>query len=152
MQCNGINIGDRLTDNIADADDYRFHDIFHFAHAVYLGWSPVVRALLHCKRKSDPHIDEAEDGARAAITEEAIAAVVFGRAKHLNFFEGMDHVDLGLLKTITEFTSGYEVDSVPLWQWDRAIMEGYRVFRLLRQDGGGHVTLDLAKRELNYAL
>ena len=25
-QCNGLNIGDRLTDNKTEEDDYRFHD------------------------------------------------------------------------------------------------------------------------------
>ena len=54
--------------NIADADGYRYHDIFHIANAVFLGWSPVVRALLRCKRKSQPHIDENEDGARAGFS------------------------------------------------------------------------------------
>ena len=33
LRCNGINLGDRLTDNILDPDGYRYHDIFHFAHA-----------------------------------------------------------------------------------------------------------------------
>ncbi len=54
LRCNGLNIGDRLTDNIDNSDFYRFHDVFHLAHAVYLGWSPVVRVFLNCKRKSDP--------------------------------------------------------------------------------------------------
>ena len=58
LRCNGLNIGDRLTDNIDNSDFYRFHDVFHLAHAVYLGWSPVVRVLLNCKRKSDPRVDE----------------------------------------------------------------------------------------------
>ena len=54
LRCNGLNLGDRLTDNIDEPDFYRFHDIFHLAHAVYLGWSPIVRVILNCKRKSDP--------------------------------------------------------------------------------------------------
>src|SRR5438132_6814857 len=85
LRCNGINFGDRLTDNIEDPDAYRYHDIFHFAHAVHLGWSPVVRALLRCKRKSKPELDEAQDGARAGIIEEAVAAIVFSRAKQMKF-------------------------------------------------------------------
>ena len=67
LRCNGVNFGDRLTDNIEDPDWYRYHDIFHFAYMVHLAWSPVIRALLHCKRKSQPKIDEAQDGARAII-------------------------------------------------------------------------------------
>ena len=67
QRCNGVNIGDRLTDNKLEKDDYRFHDVFHLAYAATLGWSPVTRALFRVKRKSRPAIDEAEDGARAVL-------------------------------------------------------------------------------------
>lgn len=150
LRCNNINFGDRLTDNIEDPDGYRFHDIFHFAYAVHLGWSPVVRALLRSKRKSVPEIDEAQDGARAGIIEEAVAAIVFSRAKQLKFFEGLNHVDFDLLKTVKEFVAGFEVADVPLWQWEAAILDGYRVFRLLRDGPGGRVTLDLDRRALTF--
>ena len=33
-------------------DGYRFHDVVHLAYAAILGWSPVTRALLDCKRRS----------------------------------------------------------------------------------------------------
>lgn len=151
LRCNGINFGDRLTDNIEDPDGYRFHDIFHFAYAVHLGWSPVMRALMRTKRKSNLRIDEAQDGARAGIIEEAVAAIVFSRAKQLKFFEGLDHVDLDLLKTVKEFVEGYEVETVPLWQWETAILDGYRVFRELRRGPGGRVTLNLGARQLAYS-
>ena len=150
LRCNGINFGDRLTDNIEDPDGYRYHDVFHFAHAVHLGWSPVVRALLRAKRKSISKVDEGQDGARAVILEEAVAAVVYSRAKELSFFEGIDELDYDLLKTVREFIRGYEVDMIPLWQWEAAILDGYRVFRLLRANSGGTVTLDLKQRRLTY--
>ena len=108
LRCNGLNLGDRLTDNIDEPDFYRFHDIFHLAHAVYLGWSPVARGLLNCKRKSDPRVDENQDGARARIIEEAVSAIVFSRAKETRFYDGIDHVDYDLLKTISEFVRGFE--------------------------------------------
>lgn len=150
LRCNDINFGDRLTDNIQDPDGYRFHDIFHFAYAVHLGWSPVVRALMRAKRKYDPVVDEAQDGARAVILEEAVSAIVFSRAKRLNFFDGIDHVDFDLLKTVREFVEGFEVATIPLWQWEAAILDGYRVFRALRDSGGGRVTLDLVERRLTH--
>ena len=84
LRCNGINFGDRVTDNIEEPDWYRYHDIFHFAHAVHLGWSPVVRTLLRCKRKSNTKKDEGQDGARAVILDEAVAAIVFSRAKQMH--------------------------------------------------------------------
>ena len=102
LRCNNLNFGDRLTDNIEDPDFYRYHDVFHFAYAAYLGWSPVMRALLNCKRKSAPNVDENQDGARARIIEEAVSAIVFSRAKEMELYEGIDHVDYDLLKTIQE--------------------------------------------------
>ena len=151
LRCNGLNIGDRLTDNIEHSDFYRFHDVFHLAHAVYRGWSPVVRVLLNCKRKSNRQVDENQDGARARIIEEAVSAVVFSRAKETRFYDGIDHVDYDLLKTVSEFVRGFEVEDVPLWQWEEAILNGYRVFRALRDNGGGTVTAGLVKRNLRYA-
>ena len=150
LRCNGLNFGDRLTDNIEHPDFYRFHDVFHFAYAVYLGWSPVMRALLNCKRKSNPALDENQDGARARIIEEAVSATVFSRARAMSFYDGIDHVDYDLLKTIQEFVKGFEVDKAPLWQWETAILQGYSVFRSLRSNRGGKVALDMLNRNLCY--
>jgi NTP pyrophosphatase (non-canonical NTP hydrolase) len=150
LRCNGLNLGDRLTDNIRDPDGYRFHDAFHFAHMVHLGWSPIIRGLFRCKRKSLPAVDETEDGARAAIIEEAISAIVFGRAKQLNFFERANRVDYDLLKIVRGLVLGYEVEDVPMWQWEAAILDGYRVFRSLRLHRGGTLRVDLERRSLDY--
>ena len=62
LRWNGVFIGDPLTDNIEDSDDYRFHDVFHFAHAAILHWSPTFRALIRQKRKSKQRFDENQDG------------------------------------------------------------------------------------------
>ena len=51
---NGKPLSAGLTDNAYDPDGYRFHDVFHFAYAAVLGWSPITRALLRRKRKSRP--------------------------------------------------------------------------------------------------
>jgi len=150
LRINGLNIGDRLTDNIEEPDEYRYHDVFHFANAAFLGWSPVTRSLLRCKRKSKPTVDENEDGGRAAVIEEAISAVVFGRAKILRFFEGVNHLDYELLKNIQGLTSGYEVETIPLWQWEKAILKSYAVFRKLKANHGGRVRIDLQKRTIEY--
>jgi hypothetical protein len=84
--CNGLNIGDRLTDNAMKQDDYRFHDVFHYAYVAILGWSPVTRSLFRLKRKSAPLIDEAQDGARAALIEEGVTTWIFGQAVEMDFF------------------------------------------------------------------
>lgn len=150
LRSNGLNIGDRITDNIGEKDGYRFHDIFHFSYMVHLGWSPISRSLLKCKRKSNPEVDEAEDGARAGIIEEAISAMVFSNAKKHSYFENSSIVEYNLLKTIKTMVVGYEVHKVPLWQWEEAIIDGFKIFRLLKSKGGGLVTLDLKKRKINF--
>jgi NTP pyrophosphatase (non-canonical NTP hydrolase) len=150
MQCKGINIGDPLTDNKEVEDDYRFHDVFHFANAAILGWSPVIRALFRVKRKSRPLIDETQDGARAILIEEGIATWVFNHAHRLNYFDGVTSLDYSLLKAIRELVNGYEVESRPLWQWEETILKGYEVFRKLQANRGGVVIADLKERKISY--
>lgn len=149
-----VYIGDRLTDNSNEPDDYRFHDVFHLAYAAHLGWSPVIRALLKLKRKSDPGIDENEDGARAMIIEEGIATWIFNHAKKRDFYEDVQvgKLDYGLLKQVQSMVAGYEVDACPLWQWERAILDGFRVFRELRKPKhrGGTVTVDMIGHTLSF--
>ena len=150
LRCRGLNLGDRLTDNMEEPDFYRFHDVFHFSYAVLLGWSPVLRSLLKCKRKSCPRVDENQDGARAQIVEEAVSAYVFAHAKNMNLFEDIESVDFELLKTVQDLVRGYEVDQVPLYHWEGAILQGYRVFRKLKSNRGGSVELNFETRELLY--
>ncbi|HVR46910.1 MAG TPA: pyrophosphatase [Candidatus Binatia bacterium] len=150
LRANGINVGSRINDNITDPDHYRYHDIFHLSYAVFLGWSPVIRNVLRCKRKSNPELDENQDGARAVIIDEAISATVFSRAKHTRYFEDATQVDYDLLKIIAEFVRGYEVEAIPAWQWEHAILEGFRVFHQLRANHGGRVSVNLPQRSLVY--
>ncbi len=151
LQWNGVFIGDPLTDNIADADGYRFHDVFHFAYAAILHWSPVFRALIRQKRKSIPHIDETQDGGRAIVVEEGLTAWIFSRAKELNFFEDQERISFGVLKTISEFVAGYEVSNCPLKLWERAILDGYSVFRRVREAKGGWIIGDRTHRTIDFA-
>lgn len=148
LRRNGVNIGDRLTDNKLEKDDYRFHDVFHLANAAILGWSPVLRALFRVKRKSRPELDEAEDGARAILIEEGISTWVFNHATKLDDFEKLKSLDYGLLKAVRELVSGYEAERCPLWLWEEAILEGYKVFRELRKHRGGTIVADLIKRTI----
>jgi NTP pyrophosphatase (non-canonical NTP hydrolase) len=150
QQCKGVNIGDRLTDNAIEPDDYRFHDVFHYAYCAVLTWSPVVRSLLRLKRKSDPQIDEAEDGARAILIEEGIASWIFGQAKRLDFFEGMKAGDLSfdILKTVRQFVAGYEPADCPLWLWEDAILQGFEAFRYLHKKRRARLRIDMERRRL----
>jgi NTP pyrophosphatase (non-canonical NTP hydrolase) len=147
---NGVIIGDRLTDNKIEKDDYRFHDVFHIAYAVHLGWSPVLRALFHVKRKSQPELDENEDGARAILIEEGIATFVFGRALERGLFAGLTHLDYGLLKLVQDFAQGFEPERCALWQWERAILDGFTVFRELKRHRRGVVRANLVEHTLTF--
>lgn len=150
---NDVFIGDRLTDNSNEPDDYRFHDVFHLAYLTFLGWSPVLRGLLKRKRKSDPKIDENEDGARAMIIEEGIATWIFNQAKRQNFFfDGAQaKLDYGMLKQIKNMTTGYEVEKCQLWQWEKAIIEGFKIFRELKEHRGGTVMVNVLEHTIDFA-
>lgn len=150
LQWNGVFIGDPLTDNIADSDGYRFHDVFHLANAAILHWSPVIRALVKHKRKSIGRYDEEQDGGRAIVVEEGLTAWLFSRAKALNYFEGSTRVSLGVLKTVQEFVAGYEVEDCPLKLWESSILQGYSVFRQVREARGGWVIGDRSARSLRF--
>lgn len=150
LRWNGVFIGDHLTDNISDPDGYRFHDVFHFSHAAVLHWSPVMRALIKQKRKSASKIDEAQDGGRAIVVEEGLTAWIFSRAKELDFFEGQGSLAFDMLKTISTFVKGYEVEDCPLSLWERAILDGYAVFREVRNNNGGVVVGDRQARTIEY--
>lgn len=154
QRLSGVNIGDRLTDNISISDDYRFHDIFHLAYMAHLGWSPVIRALLKVKRKSKSEVDENQDGARAIIIEEGIATWIFNHAKQRDFYEGISEgsLEYALLKQIKNMVLGYEVEKCPSWQWERAILDGFNVFREIRkkENRGGVVNIDMHEHTINF--
>jgi len=105
----GVQMGASLTDNAYTPDGYRFHDVFHLACAATLGWSPVVRKLLGRKRRSDPALDEIEDGGRAIATDEGISALVFAYARDHNWLQGVSSIDYTVLKSIRIMTSNLEV-------------------------------------------
>jgi len=147
---NGQQIGNDLTDNSYTNDGYRFHDVFHLAYAGVLGWSPVTRQLLGgCKRKSNPKVDEVEDGGRAKVIEEGISALVFSYAKDHNFLEGVSAIDYQLLKTIKNMTSHLEVAQCSLGDWEKAILMGYQVWRQVENNQGGTVVVDLDARSIH---
>ena len=150
ISINGVNIGDSLTDNSYEDDGYRYHDAFHFAYAAVLGWSPVVRSILRKKRKSKAKIDEVEDGARATIVEEAVTAFVYNHAKNYDLYKKVKVLDYDLLKTIKGLVSGLEVKVRTLTEWQKAILDGYKLFNNLVENNGGKIYINLYKREIKY--
>jgi NTP pyrophosphatase (non-canonical NTP hydrolase) len=150
MTIGGEGIGSLLGDNAYDPDGYRFHDVFHLAYAAVLGWSPNLRAFLKRKRKSRPLLDDVEDGGRARIIEEGVSALVFDYARVHSFLEGISEIDYRLLRTIRSMTSHLEVGNATAADWERAILEGFSVWRAVLANGGGEILVDLDTRQIRY--
>lgn len=150
LRWRGVVIGNALSDNIRNPDKYRFHDVFHLSYAAVLHWSPTFRALIKHKRKSNKKFDETEDSGRPRLIEEGLSAYIFSHAKDLKFFKGHKRLSFGLLKDIQNFVRGYEVEKCPLYLWEDAILQGYKVFRKVRKNKGGIVIGDRKKRRLIY--
>lgn len=146
----GRQIGSDLTDNSYSDDGYRFHDVFHLSYVAVLGWSPVVRKMLGCKRKSNPKIDEVEDGGRAIAIEEGISALVFSYAQSHEFLKNITELDYELLKTIKKLTSDLEVSQRSLCDWEKAILAGYKVWNQVKENGGGIIAIDLDTHSISY--
>lgn len=150
MELDGQVIGDPLSDKDYDDIGYRWHDAFHLAYAACLGWSPTFRTLIGRRRVSDPVVDQVEDGGRAKVIDEGIAALVFDYARRHHFLDGVTAVDDSLLSTIHSVTAGLEVHARTPAEWEHAILNGFAVFRKLRVHNGGMVIGDLDARCLTY--
>ncbi len=143
-------VGNVLTDSAFVDDGYRFHDVFHLAYATVLGWSPVSRALLKRKRRSNPAVDENEDGGRAIVFEEGVAAIAFAYAASHNNLEGVQRVDYDLLEQIRRVVALTEVGVHSAADWELAILTGFDIFRELVKNDGGSVDFDATARSLTY--
>jgi NTP pyrophosphatase (non-canonical NTP hydrolase)/predicted Rdx family selenoprotein len=144
----GKQFGNDLTDNAYEGDGYRFHDVFHLAFAAVLGWSPITRSLLERKRRSNPDVDEVEDGGRAKAIEEGISALIFAYGKDYNWLDGKASVSSELLRTIKSMTAHLEVARCTTGDWENAIVQGFAVWREMKRRGGGTLVLDLDKRTI----
>jgi NTP pyrophosphatase (non-canonical NTP hydrolase) len=151
LTINGQAAGDPLQDNSHDVDGYRFHDVFHLAHAAKLGWSPVLRGKLlnpKKKRRSDPDLNEVEDGGRAIVIDEAVVAYVWEYARRHRFLDGVTTVDYRVLKTIKQLTGGLEVKARSAHQWEEAILAGYELWRVINERRRGEIVVDLVERRI----
>lgn len=150
LSVNGTKTGSPLTDNAYEDDGYRYHDVFHLAYAAVLGWSPVMRAIMKRKRKSKREIDMVEDGGRAAAIEEGISAMIFAYAQNHSFLEGITTLDWTWLRIIRDMTKDLEIKQCPLHDWEQAILQGYAVWRAIRENHGGEIEGDLVTRTIRF--
>ncbi len=140
--------GDPLGDNAYREDGYRYHDVFHLAYLAILGWSPVMRALLKRKRKASPLVDNVEDGGRAIAIEEGLSAFIFEAAGRASYFTSASLVDSEILRLCRRMTANLEVGLCTEMEWERAILDGFRAWRAVREHGDGSVVCDLDARTL----
>jgi len=146
----GSIIGNPLTDNTYIEDGYRFHDIFHYGYLAILGWSPVLRQLLSLKRKSDPNVDENEDGARAQIMEEMVSLYIYSRTLDHELLKYSNSVDSGIIKQVKTLAVNAEVKDCSGKQWEKAILNSYEVYNKLRDNDGGRVLVSKKNRSLTF--
>jgi len=145
---NGRRFGDDLDDNAHSKDGYGYHDVIHLAFAGVLGWSPLVRKMLNAKRRSEPRVDQIEDGGRAIATEEGLVAMIFAYARDYNFLEGKSSVSSELLRVIRTTVSHLEVSVCAALEWEMAIVQGFEVWRAINKGQGGSVDVDLDSRTI----
>lgn len=143
-----VTLGDRLSDRIHGHPLSRYHDVFHLAHVAVLGWSPVMRNLLGCKRVSDPYRLELEDCHRAQVVEEAIVSLVFGHVSRCRFAPSQADLTPELFRAIEDLTRGYEVERCQADAWAEAIGLGCAAYRSLTSRLGGTVVVDMTRRAL----
>lgn len=146
----GATMGDTLTDNSRRVDAYRFHDAIHLGFLAVLNWSPTMRAVLRLKRKSNPQVDECEDGARAVYVEEGLAAVLARLAQRRTGFLSETSIDGEVIEVAKAAAVDLEVEPLPAWLWRRAILQGFRAMHQLGQNCGGYLVADLDARTLTY--
>lgn len=144
------NLGDRLTDNNWRNDGYMFHDVFHIAFSTILHWSPISRRLLNAKRRSQPDVDNIEDGGRAGIIEEAIVAVAFDHASKYDFYKDVTEIDAATIDTARKLTASYEVRSAAPELWYRAFKQGFEAWNLLQRLGEGIILTDANERTITF--
>lgn len=150
----GSPTGDALTDNAYEDDGYRYHDVMHMAFMAKLGWSPVYRKLLRkkdrLKNRSAADAD-AQDGGRPQVIEEAIVAAAYVHAEGRGFLEGINAVDWQLLRHIQQMTAKLEVANRTTWEWNEAIIHGFKIWRKLRENKGGTVKGDMINGALDFS-
>jgi NTP pyrophosphatase (non-canonical NTP hydrolase) len=148
----GEKCGAKLNDNSYVPDGYRFHDIFHMTCAALLGWSPVFRALMRRKRKSDKQIDDVEDGGRAIATDEALAAVVFSYAIRHTYLDEIKVLDWQLLDLCPDLTEPFEAGKRSHYEWEQAILKTFEIWRAVQSHSGGWVRFDRKGRTAEFSV
>ena len=87
-----------------------------------------------------------QDGRRAIDTEERVIALLFNYARRRDFLRHDTGVNPMTVRTVREMTGELEVSRRTRWDWEYAILDGYRCWRQVLEWRGGDITLDLKQR------
>ena len=77
-------------------------------------------------------------------------ALMFVEAKRNSFFAGVNSVEYNLLRTIKDLTAHLEVSVCSGKQWEKTILEGFKVWRELKEHSGGKILGDLSKKTFEF--
>ncbi len=75
--------------------------------------------------------------------------MIFAYARDYNFFEGKSSVSTEVLRMIHNMVQHLEVSDCSSGEWERAIIQGFKVWRDVKKRRGGTVDLDLDKRTIS---
>ena len=77
-----------------------------------------------------------------------MSAVIFAHARDYNWLEGKGSVSSELLRTIKSMTSHLEVGVCTTGEWEKAIIQGFAVWREIKDRGAGTLVVDLEDRSI----
>ncbi|MCH7663827.1 MAG: hypothetical protein IH859_08170 [Chloroflexi bacterium] len=77
--------------------------------------------------------------------------MVFDYARQVTFLSNAENIGFGLLKTVKQLTQRLEVSVCPTKQWEKAILSGYKMFRELKKNKGGRLSIDMDEQEITYS-
>lgn len=131
-------------------DGYKWHHIFHIALLVNLGWSPVIRNLLGLKRRSNITIEKTEDSPRPHIIEEGILSYIFQLYLRNRLFTNENTIKKDVRDFINKYTQNLEVSKVENNLWNKAIIEGFKYWNLLKINNGGVIKLNMSNKIIDF--
>ncbi len=76
--------------------------------------------------------------------------MIFAYAENHSFLEGISTLDWTWLRIIRDMTKDLEVKRCSLHEWEHAILQGYDVWRKVRQQRGGRIECNLLNRTIRY--
>lgn len=145
-------LGNTLRDTTYQKDGWgRYHDGGHICLSL-LGWCLHLRTFLKIKRKSNPIIDEVEDGAQANIADEGVVFALINKVRRDNLeILNIEDVPNELVEYAKLQFFGKELQNTTDYEWKQVFYAMYQVMNTLRKNEGGYVYINLLERMIAYS-